>query len=74
MGCMTTVKAKEKHVTVYGVRLRYLAWGTEGKTPLVCLHGHTGQSHIWDEFAEANSPYCHVLVVEQRCNHGSEST
>ena len=50
---MTTVKAQEKHVTVNGVQLRYLDWGTAGKTPLVCLHGHTGQAHIWDEFAEA---------------------
>ena len=66
---MTTVKAQEQHVTVNGVRLRYLDWGTAGKTPLVCLHGHTGQAHIWDEFAEAMSPYYHVLAVDQR-GHG----
>ena len=53
---MTTVKAQEKFVTVNGVQLRYLDWGTAGKTPLVCLHGHTGQAHIWDEFAEATAP------------------
>ena len=66
---MTTVKAQEKHVTVNGVRLRYLDWGTAGKTPLVCLHGHTGQAHIWDEFAEAMAPHYHVLAVDQR-GHG----
>lgn len=66
---MTTVTAQEKHVTVNGVRLRYLDWGTSGKTPLVCLHGHTGQAHIWDEFAEAMSPHYHVLAVDQR-GHG----
>ena len=69
---MTTVKAQEKHVTVNGVKLRYLDWGTAGKTPLVCLHGHTGQAHIWDEFAEAMSPHYHVLSVDQRGHGGSQ--
>ena len=66
---MTTLKAQEKHVTVNGVRLRYLDWGTAGKMPVVCLHGHTGQAHIWDEFAEAMAPHYHVLAVDQR-GHG----
>ena len=59
---MTTVKAQEKFVTVNGAQLRYLDWGTAGKTPLVCLHGHTGQAHIWDEFAEAMAPHYHELA------------
>jgi pimeloyl-ACP methyl ester carboxylesterase len=66
---MTTVTAQEKHITVNDVRLRYLDWGTDGKTPLVCLHGHTGQARIWDEFAEAMAPHYHVLTVDQR-GHG----
>ena len=69
---MTTVKAEEKFVTVNGVKLRYLDWGTSGKTHLVCLHGHTGQAHIWDEFAEAMSPHYHVLAVDQRGHGGSQ--
>ncbi len=69
---MTTVKAQEKFVTVNGVQLRYLDWGTAGKTPLVCLHGHTGQAHIWDEFAEAMAPHYHVLAVDQRGHGGSQ--
>ena len=69
---MTTVKAQEKHVTVNGVRLRYLDWGTSGKTPLICLHGHTGQAHIWDEFAIAVSPHYHVLALDQRGHGESE--
>ena len=66
---MITVEAQEKHVTVNGVRLRYLDWGTAGKMPMVCLHGHTGQARIWDEFAEAMAPYYHALAVDQR-GHG----
>ena len=69
---MTTVKAQDKHITVNGVRLRYLDWGTAGKMPLVCLHGHTGQAHIWDEFAEVMSSHYHVLAVDQRGHGGSQ--
>ena len=69
---MTTVRAKEKFVTVHSVKLRYLDWGTAGKTPLVCLHGHTGQAHIWDEFAEAMAPHYHVLALDQRGHGGSQ--
>jgi pimeloyl-ACP methyl ester carboxylesterase len=69
---MATVRAEEKQVTVNGIRLRYLDWGTAGKMPLVCLHGHTGQAHIWDEFAEAMSPHYHVYSVDQRGHGGSE--
>ena len=60
---------REKFITVNNVRLRYLDYGAEGKTPLICMHGHAGQAHIWDEFAEAASPYYHVLVMDQR-GHG----
>ena len=66
---MATVTAQEKFVTVNNLRLRYLDWGTEGNMPMVCLHGHTGQAHIWDEFAQAMSPHYHVLALDQR-GHG----
>ena len=62
---------QEKFVTVNGVRLRYLDWGSEGKPPLVCLHGHTGQAHIWDEFAEEAASEYHVYAVDQRGHGGS---
>src|SRR5450830_104028 len=66
---MTTTKAEEKFVTVNSLRLHYLDWGTKGKPPLVCFHGHTSQAHLFDEFAEAMSPNYHVYSVDQR-GHG----
>ena len=69
---MTTVKAQERHLTVNDVRLRYLDWGTSGKTPLICLHGHCLHAGIWDEFAEAMSSHYHVLAVDQRGHGGSQ--
>jgi len=67
----TAVTYQEKFITVNNVRLRYLDWGTEGKTPMVCMHGHTGQAHIWDEFTQAMSPHYHVLSMDQRGHGGS---
>jgi pimeloyl-ACP methyl ester carboxylesterase len=69
---MTTVRAQEKHITVNGVRLRYFDYGTAGKQPMVCLHGHTGQAHIWDEFAEEMAKHFHVFTVDQRGHGGSQ--
>lgn len=66
------LKAQEKFVTVNNVQLRYLDWGTDAKPPLVCLHGHTGQAHIWDEFATTMAPYYHVYALDQRGHGGSQ--
>ena len=66
-----TVAYQEKFITLNGVRLRYLDWGAEGKTPLICMHGHAGQAHIWDEFAEAMSSHFHVYALDQRGHGGS---
>ena len=69
---MTATQVQEKFVTVNGVKLRYFDYGSEGKMPMVCLHGHTGQAHIWDEFAEAMAPNFHVVTIDQRGHGGSE--
>ena len=69
---MTTVKALEKRVNVNGVDLLYLDWGNENKMPMLCLHGHGSQAWAFDEFAEAMSPYFHVLALNQRGHGGSE--
>ena len=66
-----TVAYQEKFITLNGVRLRYLDWGVSGNTPLICMHGHTGQAHIWDEFAEAMSDHFHVYALDQRGHGGS---
>ena len=69
---MTTVSAQEKFITINGVKLHYLDWGTEGKMPLVCLHAHTMTAHLWDDFAESMSPHFHVFALDQRGHGDSE--
>lgn len=66
---MTRAAATEKFVSVNNLRLRYLEWGGKEKLPLVCLHGHAAQAHIFDEFAEAMSAHYHVYAIDQR-GHG----
>ena len=58
-----------KYVTVNRVRLRYLDWGERGRPPLVCLHDHTGQAHVWDDFAMTMRSAYHVYAPDQR-GHG----
>ena len=62
---------EEKSVTINGLNLLYLDWGNEGQMPLLCLHGHGSQAHVFDEFGEAMSPYYRVLALNQRGHGGS---
>ena len=66
---MTSTRPDSKYITINNVRIRYFDWGTDGLPPLVCLHGHTGQARIWDEFAEAMRGSYHVYALDQR-GHG----
>ena len=66
---MISTRPISKYITINNVRIRYFDWGSEGLPPLVCLHGHTGQARIWDEFAEAMRGSYHVYALDQR-GHG----
>ena len=61
-----------RYINLNGVDLRYLDWGTQGKPSLICLHGNSGQAHIWDEFAEKMAEDYHVYAIDQR-GHGESS-
>ncbi|MBH42744.1 MAG: hypothetical protein CL787_04405 [Chloroflexi bacterium] len=69
---MSDRNPEEKFVTINGVNLRYVDWGSDGKTAMICLHGHTSQSGIFREFAETMSDYYHVYTFDQRGHGGSE--
>ncbi len=36
---------QDRFVTVSGLRLHYLDWGTEGKPPFLLLHGGSAYAH-----------------------------
>ena len=69
---VTIASATEKFVQNNNLRFRYLDRGTEGKPPMVCIHGHTGQAHVWDQFARAFSSDFHVYAIDQRGHGGTQ--
>lgn len=48
--------------------LHVLEWSQEG-VPLILLHGHGNEAHLWDDFAPCVAPHYRVLAVDQR-GHG----
>lgn len=52
----------------HGLELNVLEWSSEG-VPLVLLHGHGNEAHLWDDFAPTIAPHYRVLAVDQR-GHG----
>lgn len=48
--------------------LHVLEWSKEG-VPLVLLHGHGNEAHLWDDFAPSVRDHYRVLAIDQR-GHG----
>jgi len=63
---------QDQFVSVNGLRLHYLDWGTAGKPPFVLLHGGSAYAHWWDFVAPAFATDFHVLVPDQRGHGESE--
>jgi pimeloyl-ACP methyl ester carboxylesterase len=55
--------------TVNGLRLCCLDWGTEGKPPVLLLHGLAVFAHAWDHNSEVLRSDFHVVALDQR-GHG----
>ncbi|MBI3302315.1 MAG: alpha/beta hydrolase [Deltaproteobacteria bacterium] len=60
---------QDRFVTVNGLRLHYLDWGTPGKPLFLLLHGGSAYAHWWDFIAPALAGDFHVLALDQR-GHG----
>jgi pimeloyl-ACP methyl ester carboxylesterase len=60
---------QDRFVTVHGLRLHYLDWGTDGKPPFLMLHGGSAYAHWWDFVAPALVGDFHVITPDQR-GHG----
>jgi pimeloyl-ACP methyl ester carboxylesterase len=63
------VLPSERHVVVNDLRFRYLDWGTEGKPPILFLHGGALTAHTWDLCCLALRDDFHCLALDQR-GHG----
>jgi pimeloyl-ACP methyl ester carboxylesterase len=59
----------DRFVTVNGLRIHYLDWGSEGKPPLIMLHGIGRVAHTFDHIAPHFVSNYHVMAVDMR-GHG----
>lgn len=62
----TQVQPQDKTVSVNGLNLHYLDWGSEGQPPMVLLHGLRGHAHSWDDVSAAFCSNYHVMALDQR--------
>ncbi len=59
----------ERRIGANGLQLRYLDWGSEGKRPILFLHGGALTAHTWDLCCLALRDDYHCLALDQR-GHG----
>ncbi len=59
----------DRFVTVNGLRIHYVDWGTAGRQPFIMLHGLDRVARTFDHLATHFSPRYHVLAVDLR-GHG----
>jgi pimeloyl-ACP methyl ester carboxylesterase len=60
---------EDRHVEVNGINLHYLDYGTEGRPPMLCLHGGAVTAHWFDFVAGGFTADYHVRALDQR-GHG----
>ena len=68
----TRVQPTSKFVTVDGLRLHYLEWGTAGRPAVVCVHGYTSSAQAFNSLARHLQDRFHVLAMDVRGHGESE--
>jgi esterase len=63
---------QDRFVTLNGLRIHYLDWGSEGKPPLILLHGIGRVAHSFDHIAPHFRDSYHVIAMDLR-GHGDSS-
>ncbi len=63
---------QDEFVQLNDLKLHYLDWGTQGKRPLLLLHGGMQTAHSWDLVAVALKREYHVVALDLRGHGDSE--
>jgi pimeloyl-ACP methyl ester carboxylesterase len=61
-----------KSLTVNGLRLRYLEWGSPGALPVVCVHGYTSSAEAFNAVARRLEDRAHLIAMDVR-GHGESA-
>jgi esterase len=62
----------DRFVTVNGLRIHFMEWGTPGRQPLIMLHGIGRVARTFDHIAPHFAAKYHVLAVDMR-GHGDSA-
>ena len=62
----------DRRIEANGIDLHYLDYGTEGRTPMLCLHGGAVTAHWFDFVAGGFTADYHVRALDQR-GHGDSA-
>src|SRR6266571_691106 len=65
-------QAADRFVTVNGLRIHYLEWGSTERQPLIMLHGIGRVAHMFDHIAPHFAANYHVMAVDMR-GHGDSA-
>src|SRR5258708_36816091 len=58
-----------KHLTINGLRLRYLEWGRPDALPVICVHGYTSSAEAFNALARRIQDRAHIIAMNGR-GHG----
>ena len=53
-----------KHLTINGLRLRYLEWGRPDALPVVCVHGYTSSAEAFNALARRIQDRAHIIAMD----------
>jgi esterase len=70
--CAQTSAYQDKFITLNGLRIHYLDWGSDGKTPFIMLHGISRVAHQFDHIAPDFRNDYHVMAIDMR-GHGDSA-
>src|SRR5581483_7885551 len=62
----TQATGVDQFLTVNGLRLHYLDWGSPTAPPLVVLHGLRSYAHAWDNVSRGLAGRYRVIALDQR--------
>ena len=62
----------DRFITVNGLRLHYLDWGSPNKPPFIMLHGISRVAHQFDHLAPYFIAHYHVIAIDMR-GHGDSA-
>jgi pimeloyl-ACP methyl ester carboxylesterase len=68
----TRLQPTAKHLTIHGLRLRYLEWGRPEALPIICVHGYTSSAEAFNAVARRLEDRGHIIAMDVR-GHGESA-